>query len=128
MASTVRASMDSELLSAILESGKSLYPRETVLLLRGKKEKDVIRVNDLLIPPLVSHGRHSAYTPLHMLPMDFSVVGSLHSHPSGDLTPSSTDLNHFFGKILMIIGFPFRDARNVAIYDRGAKKLELEVV
>jgi proteasome lid subunit RPN8/RPN11 len=119
--------IDSELLTAILESGKSLYPKETVLLLRGKKQKDAIRVSDLLIPPLVSHGRHSAYTPLHMLPVDFSIMGTLHSHPSGNLTPSSTDLNHFFGKVLLIIGFPFADASNIAAYDRDGKKLRLEI-
>ncbi len=119
--------IDSELLTAILESGKSLYPRETVLLLRGKKEKDAIRVTDLLIPPLASHGLHSAYTPLHMLPMDFSIMGTLHSHPSGNVTPSPTDLNHFYGKVLVIIGYPYADINNIAAYDRDGKRLGFEV-
>ncbi len=127
MVTVSRILIDSELLMAILESGKSLYPKETVLLLRGKKEKDGIRVTDLLIPPLASHGRHAAYTPLHMLPMDFSIMGSLHSHPSGNLMPSPTDLNHFFGKVLVIIGYPFVDVSNIAAYDRDGKRLRLEV-
>ena len=127
MAAITKVLIDSELLTAILENGKSLYPKETVLLLRGKREKDTIRVTDLLIPPLVSHGHHSAYTPLHMLPMDFAIMGTLHSHPSGNLTPSSTDLNHFFGKVLLIIGSPFADASNIAAYDRDGKRLRLEV-
>jgi hypothetical protein len=32
-------SIDEELLDAILEGARRLYPRETILLLRGKKER-----------------------------------------------------------------------------------------
>jgi proteasome lid subunit RPN8/RPN11 len=62
-----------------------------------------------------------------MLPMDFSIVGTVHSHPSGNLTPSHTDLNHVFGSVLMIVGFPFTDERNVAVYSRNGEKLTLQV-
>jgi proteasome lid subunit RPN8/RPN11 len=59
--------------------------------------------------------------------MDFSIIGSVHSHPSGNLNPSVGDLNHFFGRILMIVGFPYVDTSNVAVYDRNATKLTLQV-
>ena len=49
-----------------------------------------------------------------MLRVDFSIMGTVHSHPSGNLTPSVADLNHFFGKVFMIIGFPYVDVNNVA--------------
>jgi proteasome lid subunit RPN8/RPN11 len=62
-----------------------------------------------------------------MLPMDFSIVGTVHSHPSGNLTPSNADLNHVFGVVLMIVGFPFTDERNVAVYNRNGEKLTLKI-
>jgi len=97
------------------------------LLLRGKKSEDVIRVFELVVPPLAVHGRGFANAPLHMLPMDFSIVGTVHSHPSGNLAPSDVDFNHFFGRVLMIVGFPFAGAENVAVYNSNGEKLPLKI-
>jgi proteasome lid subunit RPN8/RPN11 len=120
-------SINKELLEAILEGARRLYPKETMLLLRGRKSKKCVEINDLLIPPLATYGRGFSSLPLHMLPMDFSIVGTAHSHPSGNLTPSPADLNHFFGVILMITAFPFRNKENVVVYNRGGEKLTLQV-
>ena len=119
--------MSAELLESIFEGAKRLYPKETFLLLRGKKSKGTIRVSDLVVPPLAVYGYGFANLPFHMLPMDFSVVGTVHSHPSGNINPSSVDLNHFFGRILMIVGFPFASAQNVAVYDSKGERLQLQV-
>jgi proteasome lid subunit RPN8/RPN11 len=127
MGKNVTVSMSLELLDAIFEGAKRLYPRETILLLRGKKSKDVIRVLELVVPPLATYGRGFANVPLHMLPMDFSIVGSVHSHPSGNLAPSDVDFNHFFGRVLMIVGFPFAGAKNVAVYNSNGEKLQLQI-
>jgi proteasome lid subunit RPN8/RPN11 len=120
-------SISEELLRGILEGAKLLYPRETILLLRGKKKTDLIDISESVVPPLATYGESFANIPLHMLPMDFSIVGTVHSHPSGNLTPSAADLNHFFGRVLMIVGFPFVDDRNVAVYNRNGEKLALKV-
>jgi len=120
-------SMSGELLDSIFEGAKRLYPKETFLLLRGKKTKNGIRISDLVVPPLAVYGYGFANLPFHMLPMDFSVVGTVHSHPSGNITPSSVDLNHFFGRVLMIVGFPFADTQNVAVYDAKGEKMQLQV-
>jgi proteasome lid subunit RPN8/RPN11 len=119
--------MRRELLDTIFEGAKRLYPRESILLLRGKKAKNMIAVTDLLVPPLASYGRGFAHVPLHMMPMDFSIVGTVHSHPSGNFRPSNTDLNHLFGRILMIVAFPFLSEKNVAIYDHNGERLILVV-
>ena len=118
--------IDKQLLEEILESGRRLYPRESFLLLRGKKSKNTFIITDLLIPPLAVHGHSFTVAPLHMLPTDFSIIGTSHSHPSGNITPSAQDLNHFFGRILLIVGFPFSD-QNIGIYDRNGEKLELQL-
>jgi len=60
--------------------------------------------------------------------MDFSIIGTVHSHPSGNLTPSTADLNHAFGIMLMIVGFPFADERNVAVYNRNGERLTLQIM
>ena len=120
-------SITNELLQVIFESAKRLYPRETLLLLRGKKEKSLIKISELVVPPLASHGQGFASMPFHMLPIDFSIVGAVHSHPSGNLTPSTRDLNHSFGRIIMIVGFPFISEQNVAAYNRDGERLILQV-
>jgi proteasome lid subunit RPN8/RPN11 len=127
MANTVTVSMSAELLDSIFEGAKRLYPKETFLLLRGKKSKNEIHVTDLVIPPLAVYGYGFANLPFHMLPMDFSIVGTVHSHPSGNINPSKVDLNHFFGRVLMIVGFPFADEQNVAVYDPKGNRLPFQV-
>ena len=127
MNASLTISVNKELLEAILEGARRLYPKETILLLRGRKNKNSIEISDLLVPPLAKYGRGFASLPLHMLPMDFSIVGTAHSHPSGNLMPSHADLNHFFGVVLMITAFPFRNKENVAVYNRSGEKLTLRV-
>lgn len=63
-------SISQELLQTIFEGAKSLYPKETILMLRGEKKKDIIVITELLVPPLASYGRGFANIRLHMLPME----------------------------------------------------------
>jgi len=120
-------SISQELLQTIFDGAKSLYPKETILMLKGKKKKDIITITELLVPPLANYGRGFANIRLHMLPMDFSIVGTAHSHPSGNIIPSSADMNHFFGPVLMIVGSPFTDEKNVAAYNRNGERLAVRV-
>jgi proteasome lid subunit RPN8/RPN11 len=120
-------SLRRQLFEAILEGARNLYPREVILLLRGRKGKSLIEITDLVVPPLANYGRGFADIRLHMMPMDFSIIGTVHSHPSGNLTPSSIDLNHFIGVVLMITAYPFKDEKNIAIYNRDGEKLILQI-
>ncbi|HVP92870.1 MAG TPA: Mov34/MPN/PAD-1 family protein [Acidobacteriota bacterium] len=128
MSTTISVLINEELLQAILEGAKRLYPREMILLLRGQKKKTELKISEVLVPPLATHGQNFADVRLHMLPMDFSIVGTVHSHPSGNLAPSHTDLNHVFGIVLMIAGFPFADERNVAVYNHSGEKLAMQII
>jgi proteasome lid subunit RPN8/RPN11 len=125
MQASITVSMSRDLLEAILESARRLHPRETILLLRGKRRKNLIEISDFLIPPFATYGQGFSALQLHMLPIDFSIVGMAHSHPSGALIPSSADLNNFFGIIFMIVGFPFLGEKNVAVYSRNGEKVPL---
>jgi len=116
-----------EILIMVLESARTLHPKETIFLLRGKVTKNSMIISELLIPPAATYGRGFSAFPMHMLPMDFSLVGTVHSHPSGSLTPSSEDLNNSMGKVIIIIAFPYQGEENVAAYNRDGESLALQV-
>lgn len=116
-----------KLLAVLLESARTVYPRETILLLRGKAKKGRVRITDIVIPPLATHGQRFSGFPIHMLPMDFSIIGSVHSHPSGVAQPSVGDLNHFYGMVMLILAYPFRGEEDVGVFSQSGKKVTLTV-
>jgi proteasome lid subunit RPN8/RPN11 len=114
------------LLNSILESARATYPRETILLLRGTTKEDRLEISDLVIPPLATYGSGFSSFPSHMLPVDFSLIGIAHSHPSGVTRPSVEDLNRAIGKTLMIVGYPFK-VENVAAFSRSGEEICLRI-
>ena len=116
-----------EILDAIYAGAKRLYPRESFLLLRGKKRKGIIAISDLVLAPFAVHGEGFAHFNPYMFSGDFSLVGTVHSHPSGNIHPSHVDLNYFFGRVLMIVGFPFEGEKCVAAYDSNGDKIPIHV-
>ena len=111
--------IDPTVFKAMQEFAKSNHPNEIVVLLRGSKEGDDIHVTDFLLPPFGSGGKGSASFPSHMLPIDFTIMGTAHSHPSGVLKPSTMDFHNFYGRIMMIIGPPYKKPRAAAYYKSG---------
>jgi len=113
---------------SILSYSLSAYPKEGILLLRGKATKDEILVDEVLIPPLATHGRGFSGFPSIMLPMDLRVMGVSHSHPSGVLRPSVHDLNHFYGRIMVIAAYPFQSYSNIGVFNGNGDMIMHEVV
>jgi len=113
---------------SILSYAQMFHPRESILLLKGKIDKKKIVVNDVQIPPLATHGSTFSGFPLYTLPIDFSVIGVAHSHPSGALRPSVTDLNKFYGRIMLITAYPYQSEKNIIIFDRQGKPLKYTVI
>jgi proteasome lid subunit RPN8/RPN11 len=112
--------INQSVVDSILSYAKSNHPREGILLLRGRVSGDRAIVEDLVIPPFAIHGEGFSSFPLHSLPFDISVIGVVHSHPSGVLSPSLNDLNNFYGKIMVIAAFPYESDRDIAVFnDRG---------
>jgi proteasome lid subunit RPN8/RPN11 len=122
-----RVVIEQELLNMILEGAKRLHPKETIVLLRGKMNREAVTITDILIPPLATYGKGFSGFPTSMLPMDFSIIGVAHSHPSGSLEPSVQDRNLPMGRIMLIAAFPYRGRENVAVYSRKEGRLSLEV-
>jgi proteasome lid subunit RPN8/RPN11 len=115
----VRSVMD-----GILSYSKGTYPDEAILLLSGRKSEGRIVVEELEIPPLAVHGSGFSSFNLNMLPIDFSVVGTVHSHPSGVLKPSVPDLNNFYGRIMMIAAYPYESEHDIAVFDSKGNNLQ----
>lgn len=127
MTAATTVHIPSNILDAIYAGAKELYPRESFLLLRGKKSKGVIRITDLVLAPFAVHGEGFAHFNPYMFAGDFSLVGTVHSHPSGNISPSDTDLNYFFGRILMIVGYPYEGKGCIVAYDSNGDKVPIEV-
>jgi proteasome lid subunit RPN8/RPN11 len=122
----MRIIISNELLVSLLLFSKTQHPKEAMLLLRGKKRKNEITIEEYILPPFTTSGRGFASFPLHMLPIDFSILGTVHSHPSGSLKPSTTDLSHFYGRIMMIVAYPFTPSQ-IAVYNSKGEKLALMI-
>jgi proteasome lid subunit RPN8/RPN11 len=117
----------SNILDAVYAGAKELYPRESFLLLRGKKSKGVITITDLVLAPFAVHREGEVHFNPYMFTGDYSLVGTVHSHPSGNISPSHVDLNYFFGRILMIVGYPYEGKGCVAAYDSIGDRVPVEV-
>ena len=113
---------------SILSYALSAYPKEGILLLRGKVMKGDILVDEVLIPPLATHGRGFSGFPSIMLPMDLSVMGVSHSHPSGVLKPSIHDLNHFYGRIMVIAAYPFQSYSDIGVFNSNGDRITHEII
>lgn len=97
-------------LTLILEASKANYPKEFGGFLRvGTQTKNTIR-EIVLLPGTISGDSHAIFQ-LHMLPIDFSIVGTVHSHPSSSARPSDADLHLFekYGKIHIIAAKPYTE-------------------
>ena len=86
-------------------TARDSYPNEFLCMLRA--EDGVII--ELILPPGTITSHRYAIFQRHHLPVDFSVVGSIHSHPSPNVTPSDADLNIFqnTGSVHIIVGYPY---------------------
>jgi len=114
--------------SGILEYASACHPKEGILLLKGRVDKNKIMIEEVEIPPLSIRGLgFSSFQP-YMLPIDFSIIGTAHSHPSGVLRPSSTDMNKFYGRIMIIAAYPYSSEENLAVFDGKGNSLEYEIV
>ncbi|MCW4022506.1 MAG: Mov34/MPN/PAD-1 family protein [archaeon] len=120
--------IEQSVIGSILSYAQMFHPKESILLLKGKTDRKKIVINDLQIPPLATHGYSFSGFPLSRLPIDFSVIGVAHSHPSGVLRPSTTDLNQFYGKIMMITGYPYQTREHIVLLDRKGNQLDYSVL
>lgn len=115
-------------LDLIIESSKSIYPKEFGGFLRVDDEKKNLISEVVLIPGTISGNSHAIFK-LHMLPVDFNIVGTVHSHPSPNTSPSNADLALFrkHGRVHIIAGQPF-DENSWKGYDYKGNEITIKVL
>lgn len=115
-----------EMLEGVLEYARESHPNEILLLIRAYVRDETVIVKELLFPPFEVQGPYYVYFNSTALPPYTDILGSIHSHPSGSLKPSSEDLIHGFGPVIIIVAYPY-DARSVAAYNKGGRPLKLVI-
>ncbi len=112
-------------LKMAMEVAKDTYPKEFAAMMRAM---DGVITELLFLPGTIGADR-SATIPLYMKPIDFSIVGSLHSHPSPYPVPSKADLAMFSrtGDVHIIVAYPYT-MDSWKAYNRDGKEIELEVI
>lgn len=116
-----------EALETLLHLAKSMHPREMVALLRGTAKKEV-KIEEVLLAPLALGGEDFSEFPLDALPIDPSIIGTAHSHPVSELEQSEEDLNESYGRVSLIIAYPYSSACDVAAYSSSGERLKLRMV
>lgn len=109
----------------ILAASRETYPNEFSAAL--KAEAGII--TEVVMLPGTLQGEAAAILQLHMLPVNYGCVGTVHSHPSGVIRPSTADLRLFdgFGLVHIIVGEPF-GPNSWGAFDAWGKPMKLEVV
>jgi proteasome lid subunit RPN8/RPN11 len=107
--------------TSLRELARKNHPNEIIVLLRGIKKGNDIYITDYLLPPFGTGGKGFASFPSNLLPIDFSIVGTAHSHPSGVLKPSIGDFHNFYGRVMIILGPPYDESRVAAYYKSGER-------
>ncbi len=120
--------ISTELLESLLAYARDRYPHEILLLLRGSVNGEEIYIDEILVAPFTIQGENFASFNPYMLPIDSTIIGTVHSHPSGVLSPSIEDLNHMYGVIMMILAYPYRDINNISVFNKDGERILLEIV
>jgi len=115
-------------LDLIIESSKTVYPNEFGGML-SVDEKNKTTISEIVILPGTVQGETHAIFKLHMMPVDFNIIGTVHSHPSHYADPSDADLNLFgkHGKIHIIIAYPY-NYNSWKAYDYNGNEINITVI
>ena len=115
-------------LDLIFECAKDSFPNEFGGLLRvDEKDKNLIK-EVVILPGTISGDSHAIFR-MHMMPVDFSIVGTVHSHPSPYPLPSDADLQLFgkHGRVHIISAHPF-NMSSWEGYDYQGSNIDIVVV
>ncbi|MEM0158133.1 MAG: Mov34/MPN/PAD-1 family protein [Thermoplasmataceae archaeon] len=118
-------SIRSKVLRMVMEASKDSYPLEFGAFMRA--DGDLI-YEIAILPGTIQGDRHTMFF-MYMKPIDFSLVGTIHSHPSGVPVPSEADLSMFSntGAIHIIVAHPY-GIGDFAAYNRKGERIDIRVV
>lgn len=120
----VRA-IEGHCLDMIIEAARDVHPNEFAGALRAE---DGVITEIVIVPGTVSGAAH-AILRVNELPIDRSIVGIAHSHPSPVARPSRADINLFgkFGHTHIIVAHPYNRDTWLA-WDHRGERIQLDVL
>jgi proteasome lid subunit RPN8/RPN11 len=119
--------MRREVLETLIHLARSLHPREMIALLRGRVGDEIV-VEEVLLAPLAMTGEDFSEFPMDALPVDPSIIGTAHSHPVPDLRMSDEDLAENFGRLSVVVAYPYRGLQDMAAYSPRGSRMHLRVL
>jgi len=114
-----------ELLIGFLALCRAHHPKEFVGIL--KMDKNVF--TEFILPPGAVTSRNSGVFFPSRIPLNRDYQGTIHSHPSGSLSPSLQDLNSVFkgNRFHFIAGFPY-SLNDIKCFDKNGTELQFKVI
>ena len=113
-----------ELMQGILGMCNDQHPREIIGMLRMKKGI----ISEFILPPGALRSNSNTLFSPSRIPLDPLIVGTVHSHPSGNPIPSEADINLFTkGRIHFIIGYPY-NYLTIRCYDQKSNPFNFRLV
>lgn len=114
-----------ELLDGFLALCREHHPKEFLGIL---KMENHIFTEYILPPGAVTSRSSSVFFPTRV-PLNQYYQGTIHSHPSGNVSPSLQDLNNVFkrNRFNFIVGFPY-SLKNIKCYDKNGIELHFRVI
>lgn len=114
-----------ELIDAFNEAARSTHPDEFLCMLRA----DEGVISEMIFVPGTVYGDSHSFMNEWMAPVDFSLIGSVHSHPGYSNEPSDADLDYFSnsGGVHIITCMPY-DRNSWRAYNSRGEVLDLEII
>jgi len=114
-----------ELLIGFLALCRAHHPKEFVGIL--KMDKNVF--TEFILPPGAVTSRNSGVFFPSRIPLNRDYQGTIHSHPSGSLSPSLQDLNSVFkgNRFHFIAGFPY-SLNDIKCFDKNGTELQFKLI
>jgi len=111
-------------LEFMLSAAKGAFPNEFIGLLRARGNA----ISEVLVLPGSTYAETFSSITEYLVPIDKSIIGSVHSHPSCSNKPSRADRKFFSekGKVHVIVKYPFTES-DVAVYDAEGNALSFAV-
>ncbi|MBI5679946.1 MAG: Mov34/MPN/PAD-1 family protein [Methanobacterium sp.] len=120
--------IDKEVTDEIMNIAKESYPNEFMALLEGKISDKILKITGLIFLP-VDTSQEGAVMQVFMQPLTTNSVGSVHSHPGFNASPSDADLTFFSKKGLfhMIIAEPY-NMESIRAYDSYGNIVDFKTI
>ncbi len=120
--------IDREVVEEILQIARESYPNEFAAILGGKVKNGILHIDGLLFLPGETSDK-GAVMNIFMMPLVDEGVGSVHSHPGYNGSPSSADL-HFFSKnglFHLIIAQPYNHD-SIFAYNSFGERIDFKLI